>query len=72
MINAPAAPETRMTTLRTLNEIASTLEDVSVTLEEIKSGRNDMSQLDGVQSDVERAVDMIDESVNTTQQPGVL
>ena len=58
---------------RTLNEISAQLEEMSITLDEIKDGnQHDPSQLDRVQSDMERAVDIIDESLNSTRPPGVL
>jgi hypothetical protein len=61
-----------MTTARTLNEISAQLEEMSITLDEIKDGgTHDTSQLDQVQSEIERAVEIIDESLNTTHQPRV-
>ena len=58
---------------RTLNEISAQLEEMSITLDEIKDGnQHDPAQLDRVQSDMERAVDIIDESLNSTRPPGVL
>lgn len=57
-----------MTTSRKLEEIASNLDDMSVTLEEIKeeitsNDTGDSGKLDKVQTDMEKATDMIEESL---------
>lgn len=62
-----------MTTPPKLEQIASNLDDLSVTLEEIKEeiksdGTRNSERLDKVQTDMERATDMIDESL-TRQTP---
>jgi len=59
-------------TSRKIEEIASDLDDMSVTLEEIKEEiKNDATcdtdKLDKVQTDMKRAADRIDESL--TRQP---
>lgn len=60
-----------MTTSRKLEEIASNLDDMSVTLEEIKEEINSndtcTETLDKVKTDMERAADVIEESL--TRQP---
>jgi hypothetical protein len=58
-----------VTTSRKLEDIASNLDDMSVTLEEIKeeikgADRRDAdTKLDKVQSDMERTADVIEESL---------
>ena len=57
-----------MTTSRKLEEISSNLDDMSVTLEEIKdevkSGETGkIEKLDKVQAEMEKATDMIDDSL---------
>jgi hypothetical protein len=60
-----------VTTSRKLEDIASNLDDMSVTLEEIKeeikgADRHDTdTKLDKVQTDMERAADVIEESLET-------
>ena len=62
-----------MTTSQTLEEIASDLDDMSVTLEEIKENgkSNDASdeKLDKVQKDMHRAADSIEESLDPEPKP---
>lgn len=57
-----------MTTSRKLEDIASDLDDMSVTLEEIKDNpnRSDASEkkLDKVQADMDRAADSIEETLD--------
>lgn len=56
-----------MTTSRKLEDIASDLDDMSVTLEEIKdnpSGDASEEKLDKVQADIDRAADSIEESLD--------
>jgi hypothetical protein len=55
---------------RKLEEIASNLDDLSLTLEEIKEsvqeeGRSDQKVLDKVEKDMERAADAIDDVVDS-------
>ena len=53
-----------MTASRKLEEIASNLDDMSVTLEEIQNDATcETEKLDKVQTDMERAADMIEESL---------
>ena len=57
-------------TTRKLEEIASHLDDMSVTLEEIREqvkgneGGSSLPKLDKVQADLERAADVIEEAVD--------
>jgi hypothetical protein len=57
-------------TTRKLEEIASNLDDISVTLEEIKEevktghDTRNLTKLDQVQMDVERVADVIDDAVD--------
>lgn len=58
-----------MTTPRKLEEIASSLDDLSITLDEIKNEMTDgaspnQHKLDRVKADMERAADAIEESVD--------
>lgn len=57
-----------MTTARKLEDIASDLDDMSVTLEEIKDdpNRSDASEekLDKVQADLDRVADSIEKSLD--------
>ncbi len=56
-----------MTTSRKLEDIASDLDDMSVTLEEIKdnpSGDASEEKLDKVQADIDRAADSIEKSLD--------
>lgn len=57
-----------MTTTRKLEDIASNLDDLSITLEEIKEeiksdATRDTGKLDNVLTDMESAADTIEESV---------
>ncbi len=56
-----------MTTARKLEDIASDLDDMSVTLEEIKdnpSGDASEDKLDKVQADMDRVADSIEKSLD--------
>ena len=55
-----------MTTSKKLEDIASDLGDMSVTLEEIKETGNshDSEKLDRVQTDLDRAADAIEEALD--------
>jgi hypothetical protein len=65
---------TFVTTSRKLEEMASNLDDLSVTLEEIReeitdSNRHETEKLDRVHTEMERAADAIEESL-MRQTPG--
>ena len=62
-------------TTRKLEEIASNLDDMSVTLEEIKEeikgqgSAESLPKLDRVHSELERVADVIEEAVDPTLSP---
>jgi hypothetical protein len=59
-----------VTTSRKLEEVSSDLDDMSITIDEIKDeatigDRDDTKTLDEVQAEIEKASDMIDDSLSS-------